>query len=336
MSIKYYLNCRLKLFEDDLSNTSYYNLSTNRRVSTINGLPHLLSPKVRADNYIIIAEFMNLNHLNIEEVECIRGDDFVLKECIQRRMNDIETFRNITRFNINNKTLMDMRPFELFSRRISRAIVTRVIDGDTIEAVMNFTTGGIMEPYINIKTGLVDSDILINGPKYTLDNSNLSIIMFKLKIRLAGIDTAEKDTELGQDAKKYAISLYSSTNNIIYIQLLGVGARGRAMGRVYMDSELKKNVSDLMLGYTTPDGKKVAYPYFGGKKDEEFHAMTHNTERGLDLELDLTYHPIDDSDDMSDSDELDINRGTAILNRDLNNLIYEDLTEITPRGWCCW
>lgn len=117
-----------------------------------------------------------------------------------------------------------------------KATCTRVVDGDTIDAIV---------------------DLGFN-------------VFKKIRIRFYGIDTWESRTrdleekEKGLKAKSRVESLLEMSNNNFILISHGVGKYGRCLGEIIVkdDLDIEFNVNDLLV--TEGHAKE----YYGGKKDK--------------------------------------------------------------------
>lgn len=163
-------------------------------------------------------------------------------KCHSRNVNLNE--RNIPNINLENeddKSLNNINPDDvpnvIRKNRKTKARVTKVCDGDTIEVLF----------YVGDECA-------------------------KLKIRFSGIDTPESrkyknrtqlEIDAGLKCKEYVKSLLSDDGNdkMVYIVIEKWGKwGGRVIANVYLDEDLKRNISEILLN------KKYAVEYDGGKK----------------------------------------------------------------------
>jgi len=90
-------------------------------------------------------------------------------------------------------------------------------------------------------------------------------ILYKVRIRLSGIDTPETRTrnltekKYGIEAKNKLLELLTSDSEDIVVQSHGLGKFGRVLGTLYVGD---KNINDIMIS----DG--YAIEYHGNKKIE--------------------------------------------------------------------
>jgi micrococcal nuclease len=119
-----------------------------------------------------------------------------------------------------------------------KIIVTRVIDGDTVDASI---------------------DLGFNT-------------LVRRRLRIAGIDTPEtrtrnlKEKELGLKAKKFVVDAVESAKTVI-IKSYGEDKYGRVLADLYCD---KVNIADKLLS------EGLAWVYDGGKKETDLSKLIQN------------------------------------------------------------
>ena len=107
--------------------------------------------------------------------------------------------------------------------------VTRVIDGDTVDAVIDLGFD----------------------------------IKLKKRIRLHGIDTPETRTrdkqekKLGLAAKAHPVEIIEQSNNILYLKSMDKGKFGRCVGILFEQEFHDESINDRMIseGHAKPYGK---------------------------------------------------------------------------------
>lgn len=88
----------------------------------------------------------------------------------------------------------------------------------------------------------------------------------RMRVRLAEIDTAEKDTNKGVIAKKLLEQRLSTVNSVVYAHFLKFEKYGRLLADVYEDEHYTMNIRTPLLAFAHPVLGPVAVPYSGGKK----------------------------------------------------------------------
>ncbi len=77
-------------------------------------------------------------------------------------------------------------------------------------------------------------------------------VWHKERIRLSGIDTAEKNTPLGKALKTYMISLLEG--KLVKLEVSKPDKYGRYLGKIYLDSEESINDQLIKVGLAKPYG----------------------------------------------------------------------------------
>lgn len=83
-------------------------------------------------------------------------------------------------------------------------------------------------------------------------------VWHKERIRLAGIDTAEKNTAFGKATKTFLS--YSLEGQIVRLQVSKPDKYGRYLGVVFLTKDSKESINDQMIKL------KIAKPYGGDSK----------------------------------------------------------------------
>lgn len=125
--------------------------------------------------------------------------------------------------------------------------ITRIIDGDTFDMVLEIKTLDISNIRVKNKVPILTR----NHTKFTS----------LYKCRLQHVDTAEKKTDKGKLAIVYLEKLCRDNKFEFNCLLDGYDKYGRLLVSLYDKNGL--DVSELMISH--PDG--FAKPYYGGKKE---------------------------------------------------------------------
>lgn len=271
---KSWFNLKLKPFIEE--SNRWYNLSTGR---FINRAPKSgnIEWSIRGIRVIgtldQIKKFHEVNNLE-ENYEKLRfkpfGDiAFVSNDACRMSINcqlgpcsehlpvpescDVET---LTQEQINNLGTFG------FGGLFTKALVTNVIDGDTITVV-------VFAPLEKLGTvrkvsGRTKANIY--------PSSEDSGFFTTLNIRIFGYDAVEKDQPDGKLAKEIMSDKIKSLNNIIWCQFLdpsiGVDKYNRHLAILYEDSDRKILLNDYLYTKQNEHGKKLVNPYLGGTKQK--------------------------------------------------------------------
>lgn len=141
-----------------------------------------------------------------------------------------------------------------------KAKVLHVVDGDTLDLAffvpMTFLTATQTQGR-GAKARTVRSVLPFAGDRG---------FFARMRVRLAEIDTAEKDTHKGMIAKKLLERRLDKLNNIVYARFLKFEKYGRLLADIYEDAGFTVNLRAGLLAYSHPILGAVAVPYDGGKK----------------------------------------------------------------------
>lgn len=185
---------------------------------------------------------------------CKIGEPSVYK--VPKGVNDVEQ--------IPDEAIENMCDFSL-DGLWCKAKVTDIIDGDTIRILV----------YIHLNHMVNGRDIKVGRgrgvhmekryPILTHDSDGFFCI---LKVRMLGIDTAEKDTFHGQHVINEIKEKYRSLNNIVWVKISKPDKYGgRNLADVYEDPGYKKSINLFLLSVLY-QGQKCALPYDGGTKSD--------------------------------------------------------------------
>lgn len=266
-----YLNFNLKAYTEDPGEIKWYKLDTHRWVKKVDGMVYLDYPRVAASTADMVAHFLEINFIAVSD---IHGPDSNIKIVIDAlRMR--KTLRPICCPGVSDiekvplSAIHSLATFSL-SRLYVKGRVTNVVDGDTVDIAVMIPLSTMTVPHKERKqTGVCDSQMCITN----CDGSDVNIII-KPRVRLFGIDTAEKDTKVGQSVKQFAIDKFESLNNIVYIYLIGTDVRGRSLGILYEDRDGHKSINDQILHFIDPQLGRGAMAYYGGTKSDTFRKET--------------------------------------------------------------
>lgn len=140
--------------------------------------------------------------------------------------------------------------------------IISVIDGDTITMVL----------YLDLHGLSIGRQVTYERKKQIMapalcENKDTGFFT-AFRCRLYGIDSAEKNTEEGQLAKKIMMDKYTSLHGYVFYKIRSFDKYGRALVDLYEDSSYTRYINDLLLGYPDSRHRILATPYFGGTKSE--------------------------------------------------------------------
>lgn len=315
----YYINLNLKPCIVPSDGIDWYNLDTNRRITRMNGKVGLVDPGVSASNWSIISEFIELNDINPNCIKYMKEEN---RQDLIDAMGERLSY-HISMIEANN---VDDVPYDVlesldifsFSRISTRAKVLNVVDGDTIDV------GIILNPkelcishwsrrdkkMVHTQSAQICGDnsaykSTMNVRGFRERKINEGILM-KLRLRLYGIDTAEKETIPGKRCREWSILKYSELNNIVHVTLMGTDARGRTLANVYECPDANRSINQLLIDHIDPFYGKLCVPYYGGPKDVNFTSRTEGStkdpnEKDVCLTSDECFDPnVDTSRNMDD------------------------------------
>lgn len=166
--------------------------------------------------------------------------------------------------------------------------VISTIDGDTITMVIYLDLHGLSVG----RQVTYERKKQIMAPALT-ENKDAGFFT-AFRCRLYGIDSAEKNTEEGQLAKKIMLEKYTSLRGYVFYKIRAFDKYGRALVDLYEDSSYTHYINDLLLRYSdmqqppsTVGGvnevkrRILATPYFGGTKSELMTNLPTISTRGL-------------------------------------------------------
>jgi hypothetical protein len=282
----------------------WYNLETSRQISSINERMFFISPRV-AGTVELLTQFAIVNELDIDRV-VIPDHLSELKYEIRRTLM-IRKPRVISCTDIDKIPQDEIERLQLFSfvGVTIPAVITNIIDGDTIDCAMVFNPCLLAIP-IPVRTGhrtIIGQTTTICSSGYHQlgsvassskaelfgQSSSDTQMLIKLRIRLDGVDAADclarsakvtpEQRELMKNKKEAAteyVKIWANgSDNRVWLKLFGYDCRSRILGRLYQRT-IDSNKSDIdltrnLLNYTHPIYGKVAVPYDGGNKKEAWN-----------------------------------------------------------------
>lgn len=287
-----YLSLNLKPCKIPDDGISWYNLDTNRRVTKINGKVGIIDPPVVASNWSIIAEFVELNDIHPDRIKYMnerhRGE---LVDAMVERLNPhVSMIEANDVEDVPTDVLSSLDVFS-FSRISTKARVVKVIDGDTIDVAIILRPQELCVSHWNRRDremSCTQSARICGDNSAYKSTMNLREfrdrkikegILMKLRLRLYGIDTAEKETVAGQRCKEWSILKYEELDNLVYVTLMGTDARGRTLANIYECPESNRSINQLLIDHSDPSYGKLCIPYYGATKNQEFVRRTCSMKR---------------------------------------------------------
>lgn len=186
-------------------------------------------------------------------------------------MNIFETKNSV--HNISNEDINKITYFNL-SGCTSELKVLDIIDGDTIDGIVHINFNQLTNSHKYGKHEKQSGSAAIMDKKHC-DNDGF---ITRVRIRLYGINSAEKNTIQGQLAKYLLTEVIERYNNNIYIQfvsdknqtgcLIGSGMYNRFLGKIYIDSEYKIEITNFMINRVYGKYGLIAEEYHGEKKSK--------------------------------------------------------------------
>ncbi len=272
INLQMFLNNKLNSFYPD--NSKWYNLDTNRSIKSSQGKCGLSNPRVVSNYWELIYEFIQLNNLDPKNLKFLTKAPEFIKLCstkiVQPSTKDYLTTNHIDITLINDDILNQIEEFS-FSRIRTKGKIIRIIDGDTIVVALILSKGDLDSFFWKRenKNSQAPKNITKKCLSQCYCNDQLHMLI-KLRLRLYGIDTAEKNTKTGKIAIKFVTQKYKSLDSIVYLHLLGTDARGRTLANIYEDEKYTKCINSQILAYEDQQVGKIAVPYFGGTKVNNF------------------------------------------------------------------
>lgn len=212
-----------------LSKLEWYNLQTSRKNS---------SPRVD-DRIFIVDQYKVGGTLEeIYEFCLINGYDYSSLRSNSKPLPPInridqdpcpESLDQLSQAQIDSLEVFNLCGYTAPAR------VKRVLDGDTIELVLYFDLKYLKQ----LHPGNHRKGIGIGEGIYMC-----------LRIRLYGINAAEKTTADGQAANRILSTTLELLGNKIYLRCFGYDKYGRTLGIIYRDPEYKVSINKELLAHT--------------------------------------------------------------------------------------
>ena len=243
-----YLNLSYKLFT--VPTDAWYNLNTNHVIkSKKENIIYIDNPRI-AGNINILYEFYKLNNLKVPDNVVPSPTS---KSIINTELLDIDQ--------LNDEDLKAVNEFS-FDRLFCKAKVDKVIDGDTVDLFIYIPLSMLTNKYAARK----NKDVCYMANVLSNSVNDDVKMLFKLRCRLFGIDTADIDKNKKLRGKEYLESLVQKLNNIVYCHFRGREFHGRELVELYTDANREHSICQQILEYDDPVYSKLAYKYYGGTK----------------------------------------------------------------------
>ena len=168
---------------------------------------------------------------------------------------------------------LDIFSFSRINRKKARVVY--VVDADTIDVVLFINPTDFCTPHwsrVDQKMIPTQNAHLCVSSNDT-DNNNETIteqLLVKLRLRLYGIDAAEKNTVPGQRCKEWAEIKYKELNNIVYANLMGTDSKGRVLANLYECQNSNRSINQLLVDHMDPCYGKLCVSYHGEHKNDKF------------------------------------------------------------------
>lgn len=266
-----------------ISGGEWYNLESSRRIKKLANRIYLIKPRVTGPVDLLI-QFMMVNNLDITDVTCMDAELPILLQSKKSSQEPrIIRCKHIDDVPIGEAELL--QPFS-FSDLVLEAIVTNIIDGDTMDCM------AMVDPYelampctmrCGSKTVIGQRATVCSSSPFTDSRSDTKILM-SFRIRLFGIDAADcakkdapEDVQVTMRNKKNAATEFvrrwcKESGNRIWLHYMGFDCRSRTMGALYQrgvdGSKSKTDLTTKLLKFRHPIHGKVAVPYEGGNKKD--------------------------------------------------------------------
>lgn len=237
--MSYYLNFNGTLFLEPPAG-QWYNLSTGRKITKVpKECPGFLlhpSPRV-AGTQIMIDRFLSIQTGNIMGSSPSCSSD----TRSQFSLTSLPTSVSTTDVEKLTPEQINAVPKFTLAGLTTKARVTRVVDGDTLELLFHVS----LERLLVLK----------------LDHSMSGGFFTKWTTRITEYDAAEMSTREGIVAKEVMEQKIRELNNIVYIRIIKFDPHGRVLADVYEDPHLTKHIKDVLLNYVHPELGHVAVVY---------------------------------------------------------------------------
>lgn len=259
----------------------YYNLTTGRYIKGENhsDLIFMENPKVAGDREKLI-EFYQANGMQIPEK--LIGDD-KLRGIIDLVVGIAKGFVRAVGETIKDR--LCMLPFEKpklqqidyysqedfdqlipfnFSGVKTKCIISRIIDGDTVDIIFSAPISHFTKPRTE---GKVTGVVALTSAKSDI------VLTIKQKCRLYGIDAGESSTIQGLIATEVLKKLVLHFNGRLYVWCLHPDKYGRMLIDLYCDSRFKNKFINSLLAFNHPIIGRCFLPY-DGKTKSKFPELT--------------------------------------------------------------
>lgn len=243
-STKSYINLEGRTF-DEPPPGFWYNLATRRRVTKLPAEGYILHDQPRVTGtQVMIKAFLDNNQVQSpddHELEYHPGTTDVTK--------------------IPDHYLNQLVDFTLTGLKV-KAKVLHVVDGDTLDLAFFVPAQDLGAVYQSTKGRSKVATPTRRALTFAADVGFFT----RMRVRLYGIDTAEKTTHKGKIAKQLLEGWVLDCKMLVYATFLDFDKYGRLLADIFQDAKRTKNVRDHLLDFRHPCLGCVAMPYDGGKK----------------------------------------------------------------------
>lgn len=251
----YYINLSLKAFVPP--ENGWYNLETNRCINEKRENYTCLDDLKVTGKMETVCQFLKINRLPMPE----KFENYNKNPEKTHEKTYDKNFNLIDIEHIDENCLSELAKFS-FDCLFVKAKVNKVVDGDTIDLYCIVPMNILCQPRLKKSSNKIQEKCNALVGNEMTDTK----MLVKLRCRLFGIDTADKDKGKKKAGTEYLKRIIHENNNVVYCYFLGKGARGRELVELYTEPNSKESINNKILKYEDPTFGKLAYPYFGGTK----------------------------------------------------------------------
>ncbi len=253
---------------------SWYNVSTGRiNMKKYHKYLYLENPKI-CGTQSDIDEFIKVNSLtpSVENPEiCIRNKESSIVEIPYEKICCLfpwkrKKIRKAKKCDVCSLSEDDMKFLTQFSYSCvkCKAKVVNIIDGDTYDIIFFVSSECLLDYSSQKEAGKLGQRIIPKGKACGF--------FVKERCRLNGIDTAEKNTPEGKEAKRLVEQIIHEHGDIVYVYLMERDKYGRVLADFYLNEldvgTWSKSFNQHLVDYESPIGR-VTCLYGGGTKTPE-------------------------------------------------------------------
>lgn len=267
-----------------LKENEYFNLDTSRRMKILDGRMYFLQPRITGEAKVLY-QYIKILHC---PVVLSKSNATKLQQQLCQAHQECQPcilkLENSSPDAIDRVPVEDLRKLKPFTFEYIRvpAMVTRVIDGDTIECAFFLNPEELSLPVVisDNNTTTIGQMCMIGKLDSNSEKSESDQLLIKLCIRVMGVDAADsgKKSDPPEKIKRLEGMKNSATNftknwcatndNKIWLHLLGYDNRSRILGDVTSrGAGPDLSLTDSLLSYNDPLYGPVAVKYGGENKD---------------------------------------------------------------------